>query len=93
MALKQPLKDKQLILMSDASFTAAGYAIMIEDDPQQKLQLKRKTYAPKTFGSKTFNSTQLKMSIYAKEILTNFLRVLRIWTSSLGKYYSRNCFH
>ena len=35
MALKQPLKDKQLIVMSDASFTAAGYAIMIEDDPQQ----------------------------------------------------------
>ena len=37
MALKQPLKDKQLIVMSDASFTAAGYAIMVEDDPQQKL--------------------------------------------------------
>ena len=33
LALKQPLKDKQLIIMSDASFTAAGYAIMIEDDP------------------------------------------------------------
>ena len=29
---KQPLKNKQLIVMSDASFTAAGYAIMIEDD-------------------------------------------------------------
>ena len=44
MALKQPLKDKQLIVMSDTSFTAAGYAIMSEDDPQQKLQSKRKTY-------------------------------------------------
>ena len=50
MALKQPLKDKQLIVMSDASFTAAGSAIMIEDDPQQKLQSKRKTYAPIAFG-------------------------------------------
>ena len=67
MALKQPLKDKQLILISDASFTAAGYAIMIEDDPQQNLQSKRKTYAPIAFGSKTFNPTQLKMSIYAKQ--------------------------
>ena len=57
MALKQPLKDKQLIVMSGASFTAAGYAIMIEDDPQQKLQPKRKTYAPIAFGSKTFNPT------------------------------------
>ena len=69
LALKQPLKDKQLIVMSDASFTAAGYAIMIEDDPNQKLQSKRKTYAPIAFGSKTFNPTQTKMSIYAKEFL------------------------
>ena len=72
MALKQPLKDKQLIVMSDASFTAAGYAIMIEDDAQQKLQSKRKTYAPIAFGSKIFNPTQLKMSIYAKEFLAIF---------------------
>ena len=70
LALKQPLKDKQLIVMSDASFTAAGYAIMIEDDPNQKLQSKRKTYAPIAFGSKTFNPTQTKMSIYAKEFLS-----------------------
>ena len=70
LALKQPLKEKQLIVMSDASFTAAGYAIMIEDDPSQKLQSKRKTYAPIAFGSKTFNPTQTKLSIYAKEFLS-----------------------
>ena len=69
LALKQPIKNKQLILMTDASFTAAGYAFMIEDDPDQKLQSRRKTYAPIAFGSKTFNPTQLKMSIYAKEFL------------------------
>ena len=69
LALKQPIRNKQLILMTDASFTAAGYAIMIEDDPDQKLQSRRKTYAPIAFGSKTFNPTQLKMSIYAKEFL------------------------
>ena len=61
LALKQLLKDKQLIVMSDASFTAPGYAIRIEDDPNQKLQSKRKTYAPIAFGSKTFNPTQTKM--------------------------------
>ena len=37
LALKQPLFNKQLILMTtDASFTAAGYAILTEDDPNQK---------------------------------------------------------
>ena len=70
LALRQPLKDKQLIVMSDATFTAAGYAIMIEDDPNQKLQSKRKTYASIAFGSKTFNPTQTKLSIYAKEFLS-----------------------
>ena len=40
LALKQPLKNKQLVVTSDASFTAAGYAFMIEDDPNQKLQSK-----------------------------------------------------
>ena len=69
LALKQPIKNKQLILMTDASFTATGYVIMIEDDPNQKLQSRRKTYAPIAFDSKTFNPTQIKMSIYANEFL------------------------
>ena len=55
--------------MTDASFHAAGYAIMVEDDPQQKFTSTRKTYAPVAFGSKTFSPAQLKMSIYAKEFL------------------------
>ena len=67
LVLRQPLKDKQLIVMSDASFTAAGYAIMIEDNSSQKLQSKRKTYAPIAFGSKIFYPTQIKMSIYARK--------------------------
>ena len=41
-ALKQPVKDKQMVLMTDASFTAAGYALMTEDDPEQKVKSKRK---------------------------------------------------
>ena len=78
LALRQPLKDKQLLVMSDASFTAAGYAIMIEDDPNQKLQSKRKTYAPVTFGSKTFNPAQTKLSIYAKEFLSIYIVFVEI---------------
>ena len=36
LALKQPLPDEQLVLMSDASFTAVASAILTEDDPNQK---------------------------------------------------------
>ena len=67
LALKKPIPDKQLVLMTDASFRSAGYALMIEDNPDQKIQSKRKTYAPVAFGSKFFSTAQLKMSIYSEE--------------------------
>ena len=55
--------------MTDASFTAAGYAILTEDDPNQKFTSVKKSYAPIAYGSKTFTPSQLKMSIYEKEFL------------------------
>ena len=69
LALKQPLPNTQLVLMTDASFTAAGYAILTEDDTNQKYISVVKSYAPIAHGSKTFTPSQLKMSIYAKEFL------------------------
>ena len=72
LALKQPLPNTQLVLMTDASFLAAGYAILTEDDPNQKFTSVRKSYAPIAYGSKTFTPSQLKMSIYAKEFLAIF---------------------
>ena len=51
LALKQPITGKQLVLMTDASFRSAGYALMIEDNPDQRIQSKQKTYAPVAFGS------------------------------------------
>ena len=69
LALKQPIPGKQLVLLTDASFRSAGYALLIEDNPDQKIQSKRKTYALVAFGSKIFSHAQLKMSIYSKKIL------------------------
>ena len=62
--------------MTDASFRSAGYALMIEDNPNQKIQSKRKTYAPVAFGSKFLSPAQLKMSIYSKEILAIYMAFL-----------------
>ena len=67
LALQQPIPNKQIALMTDASFGAAGYAILIEDYPSQKFTSLRKSYAPVAYGSKTFTPAQIKMSIYAKE--------------------------
>ena len=41
LALKQPIPARQLVLMTDASFRSAGYAVKIEDSPDQKKQSKR----------------------------------------------------
>ena len=69
LALKQPLPNKQLVLMTYDSFTAAGYAIITEDDPNQKYSSVKKSYAPIAYCSKTFTPSQLQMSKNAKEFL------------------------
>ena len=76
LALKQPIPGKQLVLMTDSSFRSAGYALMIEDNPDEKIQSKRKTYAPVAFGSKIFSPAQLKMSIFSKEFLAVYMEFL-----------------
>ena len=38
LALKQPIPGKQLVLMTDAGFASAGYALIVEDNPDQKIQ-------------------------------------------------------
>ena len=67
LALRQPLPGEQLVIMTDASFQAAGYAVLIEDDPNQKYTSTRKTYAPIAYGSKTYSPSQIKISIYAND--------------------------
>ena len=59
--------------MTDASFQAAGYAVLKEDDPNQKYTSTRKTYAPIAYGSKTYSPSQIKMPIYAKEFLAIYM--------------------
>ena len=65
-ALQQPLYNKQLALVTDASVAAAGYAELIGDDPSQKFTSLSKSYASVAYGSTTFTTAQ-KMSIYAKD--------------------------
>ena len=69
LALRQPIAAKQYVLMTDASFRASGYALMIEKKDERKLLCKKKTFAPVAFGSGVFSPAQLKLSIYCKKIL------------------------
>ena len=46
LTLKDTIPGKQLVLMTDASLKSAGYGLMIEYNPDQNIQSKRRTYAP-----------------------------------------------
>ena len=76
LALKQPVPGKQLVLMTDVSFRSAGHAQRIEDNPDQKIQPKRKTFAPIAFCSKIFSPAQHKMSSYSKKLLAIYMAFL-----------------
>ena len=52
LALRQPVAGKQYVLMTDTSFRASIYALMIEENDDKKLLSKRKTFAPGAFGSR-----------------------------------------
>ena len=67
LAVKQPIAGRHYNLLTDASFRASGYALMIEEDNKKKRNTKKKTFAPLAFGSKVFSPAQFKMSIYRKD--------------------------
>ena len=85
--LKEPMPNRQYVLMTDANFKNAGYALMIEENPEEKISSVRKTSgAPVAFGSKTFSPSQIKLSIYAKEFLAIYFAFMEyshiIWEST-----------
>ena len=87
LALKQPITGRQYVLLMDASFHASGYALMIEEDNERKLNSKKNTFAAVAFESKVFSPAQLKMSIYYKEFLAIYHAFLEyspiLWEATL----------
>ena len=84
--LKQPMPNRQYVLMADANFKNAGYALMNEENAEEKITSVRKTYAPMAFGSKMFSPSQIKMSIYAKDFLAIYFAFMEyshiLWEST-----------
>ena len=62
--------------MTDSSVRSAVYALMIENNFDQKIQSNWKTYASVAFGSKIFSPAQLETSFYTKEILAIYMAFL-----------------
>ena len=91
LASKQPISGKQLVLMTDASFKSAGYALMIEDNPNRKIESKKKTYAPVAFGSKNFFARATEDVDLLKRIFGNLHGIPRVWTHPVGNNKTNNC--
>ena len=69
LALQQPIPNKQIALMTDASFGAGGYAVLIEDDPNQKFTSLRKSYAPVHMHEKPSPQHRSKCQFMPKKFL------------------------
>ena len=74
-ALQQPLSNKHIALMMDASFAAAGHAVLIENDLNQNFTSLRKSNGPVAYGSITFIPAQIEMSMYVNEFLAIYFAV------------------
>ena len=60
---------QQYVILCDASYYSSGFVLMIEDYLVEKDGKKQQAYAPVSFASQLFNTSQLKMSTYCKEFL------------------------
>ena len=68
LALKQPLPNKPLVLMTDASFTLR-VRYSYRGRPKSKIHFCQEIICPHRLWNKTSTPSQLKMSINAKEFL------------------------
>ena len=91
LALKQPIPGKQLVLMTDASFRSAGYALMIEDNPNQRIQSKRKILRTCRLWVKNFFACTTEDVDLLKRVPGNFHGIPRVCTHPLGNNETNNC--
>ena len=68
--------------MTDASFTAAGYAILTVDDPE--IFICQKIIRSNCIWLKNFYTITTQNVHIRQGILSNLLRIQRIWTYFLG---------
>ena len=70
--LKLSLPVKQMLITSDANDHAAGYVLLIQDYTDEEVGETSK-FAPEAFGSKTFTTRQVSLTMYARELLAMHL--------------------
>ena len=75
----------QYVILCDASFHGIGFALMIEDDLIDQKGKTKKTYAPVSFRSRLFTTTQLNFSVFYKKISSSVFCLRPFCTLHLGR--------
>ena len=75
LAVKQTIQGKQLVLITDASFKSAGYALMIEDNPDQKI-VKAENVCPCGIWLKKFLPCTTQHVHLLKRFFGNYIAIL-----------------
>ena len=90
LALEQPIPGNQLVLTTDASFRSAGYDLMIEDNPDQKI-VKAENVRPRGIWLKKFLPCTTENVLILKGIFGNLHGLSRVCTHSVGSKKANNC--
>ena len=80
--LRLPKPGLRYVILCDASYHGTGFVLMVEDYVKTDNKGEMKTYAPVSFGSRLFNTAQLKFSIYYKEFLALYFALDHFLISS-----------
>ena len=64
LALKQLIKERQYVIMADASFRTSGYALMIEAKGDKKTNLQKENICPSSIWLKSILPSPTQKYIY-----------------------------
>ena len=90
LALKQPITGRQYVLMTDASFRASGYALMIEEENDKKLNSKKNFCSCRIWIKSILTSTTETVNL-SRRISGNLPRILRIQPHIVGVNPTNPC--
>ena len=93
LALKRPIPGNQLVLITDASFRSAGYALMIEDNPDQKNPIKEEDLRNCCVWIKNFLASTTEDVDLLKRIFGNLHGFPRYCTHLIGSDEANNRFN
>ena len=84
LALRQPVAEKQYVLMTDASFRASGFALVIEENVERKLLSKPKTFSPVVIESRDIFTSPIDDVNMLYRVFGNIPRFLWVEPCTMG---------